>query len=80
MEAIDEVVSAEPLTESQKNALDFIAAFIGQYTYGPTTEEIAEGLGYASTNSARKIVATLVTKNKLRFAIEGTYRSLRVVE
>jgi SOS-response transcriptional repressor LexA len=80
LEAIDEVVAAEPLTDVQQKALDFITSFIDRHTYGPTTDEIAQGLQYASTNSARKVVSTLVTKNKLRFAIEGQYRSLRVLK
>lgn len=80
MEAIDEVVAIEPVTESEQKALDYIASFIDRHTYAPTKDELTEGLGYASSNAARKVVSRLVTKNKLRFAIEGQYRSLRIVQ
>jgi len=54
-----------PLTERQREVLDFVALSVERRGLAPTLREIADAFGFASTASAQKHVAELVRKGYL---------------
>ena len=65
-------------TRKQKELLDFVATFIGQYGYGPSYREIMNGLGYKSVSTVAIHIEGLITKGYLRKR-DRSARSLEVV-
>jgi repressor LexA len=57
---------ARPLTERQKEVLDFIQKQIAQRGYPPTIREIGENFGIKSTNGVRGILQALERKGEIR--------------
>ena len=60
------------LTRRQKEALDYIAAFLRDNGYGPSFAEIAAGLGLASISTVHKHLTALESKGYL---VRGFHRS-----
>lgn len=69
---------AERSTRRQKELLDFVATFIGQYGYGPSYREIMNGLGYKSVSTVAIHIDGLISKGYLRKR-DKSARSLEVV-
>jgi repressor LexA len=69
---------AERSTRRQKELLDFVATFIGQYGYGPSYREIMNGLGYKSVSTVAIHIDGLIAKGYLRKR-DKSARSLEVV-
>ena len=55
----------KPLTERQKQILEYIENFIKDHGYSPTFEEIREHFSFASINSVQKHISALVKKRYL---------------
>lgn len=55
-----------PLTRRQREALDFIVAFLKREKYSPSFEEIAEALGLASIATVHKHLTALESKGYLK--------------
>ena len=66
------------LTIKQKMALEAIDYFINEKGYSPSYREIAELLGFKSTNSAYNLVLTLESKGYIITDI-GKSRTIRIV-
>lgn len=69
----------ELLTKRQKEILDFIQEFSGEYGYAPSYREIAQHFNLSSTATIHEHVQSLKAKGYLD-AEDGTPRSLEVVE
>lgn len=69
----------ELLTKRQKEILDFIHEFTGEYGYAPSYREIAAHFNLSSSATIHEHVQSLKTKGYLDFE-DGTPRSLEVVE
>jgi SOS-response transcriptional repressor LexA len=52
-------------TKKQRELLDFISQFIGEYGYSPSYREIKSGLSYGSIATVAKHVDNLVVKGML---------------
>ena len=55
-----------PLTKRQKELLDHIRDFIGDYGYAPSFEEIARAFGYASLATVHEHLTNLERKGYIR--------------
>jgi len=53
------------LTQKQKDALDFIAGYIGKFGKGPSFDEIKDGLGLKSKSGVHRLVTALVDRGYL---------------
>jgi repressor LexA len=65
------------LTAVQTKMMHFIKDFITKNDVPPTRQEIAEGLGYRSPNSAEEGLKILERKGQIRI-IKGTSRGIRL--
>lgn len=65
------------LTPVQQNVLDCIITFISSNSYPPTRAEIADIMGYKSTNAAHAHVLALQKKNAIT-VVKGVSRGIRV--
>lgn len=65
-------------TRKQKELLDFVAAFIGEYGYGPSYREIMSGMGYKSVSTVAIHIDGLIAKGYLHKR-DNSARSLEVV-
>lgn len=65
------------LTDSQRDMLMFIEAFVAEKKYPPSMQEIADGLGIASRSTVFDQLMRL--KRKGYIEIDGGPRTLRVV-
>lgn len=54
------------LTVAQGKVLDWIKTFIGNNGFAPTRSEIAEAMGFASTNAAEEHLQALARKGAIR--------------
>jgi repressor LexA len=54
------------LTKRQKEVLDFIVGFLKENDYGPSFEEIADGMGLASIATVHKHLTALESKGYLK--------------
>ena len=66
------------LTRSQQRVFDFIKRFIAKKGYGPSYNEMCEGLGLNSSATVHKHINTLVRKGRIRHLFNQG-RSLEVV-
>jgi len=64
------------LTPRQREAYDFIAAFLARRGYAPSYEEIRRHLGLASLNAVAKLVAGLRRRGALEPAAANAKRAL----
>src|SRR4051812_16874194 len=55
----------EPLTDRQKQALDFIGRYLGTHGFPPTLREIGEAMGIRSTNGVNDHLKALEKKGYL---------------
>ena len=53
------------MTKRQKQCLDFILDFWESHGYGPSYQEISDGLGMKNKSGAHRIVALLCARGKL---------------
>jgi len=53
------------LTQKQKDALDFITGYIGEFGKGPSFDEIKDGLGIRSKSGVHRLVSALVERGYL---------------
>lgn len=53
------------LTEKQQEVLDYIALFIMEKKFPPTTREIADAMGFASQTAALNHMKALQKKGKI---------------
>jgi repressor LexA len=65
-----------PLTRRQKEILDYIEGFIGEWGYSPSFEEIAESFGYSSLATVHEHLSNLERKGYIR----KSYNESRSVE
>lgn len=70
---------AEQLTKRQKEILDFIIEYQGEYGYAPSYREIGQNFGLSSSATIAEHVQTLKNKGYLS-GEEGGARTLEVVE
>ena len=54
------------MTKRQKQCLDFILNFWERYGYGPSYQEISDGLGMKNKSGAYRIVNLLCARGQLR--------------
>lgn len=54
------------LTQAQTKVLDWIKLYIGNNGFAPTRSEIAEAMGFASTNAAEEHLQALARKGAIR--------------
>ncbi len=66
------------LTPRQKQALDFIKAFIDEHEYSPTYEEIGAGLGIQSKGAVHGLIQRLERSGRVTIT-PATVRSIAVV-
>lgn len=66
------------MTKQQRALLNFVESYIEQRGHSPSFIEIAEGLGYGSTNTVAKHVRALVDQGRL-MQRPGRNRSLAVL-
>lgn len=73
----------EPLTERQREVLEFIRSFIVQNGMAPTLREIGAGLGIGSTNGVSEHLWALEKKGAIAQSVNGKglglARSIRVL-
>ena len=62
------MLSAEKLTDKQKNVLKFIYDSIKQNNLPPTIREIAEEFGFSSTGTVRDYLKALVNKGYIKIS------------
>ena len=72
-------MTRKPLTDIQKNALDFIKSFVRENGFSPTRMEMCEEFEWESHNSAQCVVKALVRKGYLRYNEKFTQRNLMVI-
>ena len=65
-----------PLTRRQKQILDYIGDYIGEWGYAPSFEEIAEHFGYSSLATVHEHLSNLERKGYIR----KTYNESRSIE
>ncbi len=68
-----------PLTKRQKEILDHISAFIEEWGYAPSFEEIAEHFGYSSLATVHEHLSNLERKGYIRKAYNES-RSIELVD
>jgi repressor LexA len=68
-----------PLTKRQELVLDFVKAAIESTGFPPTRNEIAEGFGWKSANSAEEHLQALARKQYLDLT-PGVSRGIRLRE
>ena len=71
-----------PLTPKQHKVLKYLKSYHSKHEYMPSYREIAEGLGFKSTNSVFHLLNKLDAKGHIkRFRENGgcTYRSIEIV-
>lgn len=66
------------LTSRQADCLRFIAGFTEAKGYGPSRQEIADGLGLLRKNSAHELVVLLEQRGAIR-RLKGRARSIEVL-
>ena len=66
-----------PLTEKEKDVLEFIEGFIGHRGIAPTFLEIKENFGFASFNSVQRYLKQLQHKNYLHIPGDNQKRPWR---
>ncbi|MBU0917902.1 MAG: hypothetical protein KKD97_16275 [Gammaproteobacteria bacterium] len=54
------------LTQAQTKVLDWIKRYIGNHGFAPTRSEIAEAMGFSSTNAAEDHLQALARKGAIR--------------
>lgn len=54
------------LTQAQTKVLDWIKRYIGNHGFAPTRSEIAEAMGFSSTNAAEEHLQALARKGAIR--------------
>ncbi|MEX0668608.1 MAG: transcriptional repressor LexA [Candidatus Saccharimonadales bacterium] len=69
----------QTLTKKQKQMLDFIREFSGEYGYAPTFREIMEGLHYSSVATVAQHIENLVNKDYL-YKRNNEARSIQLVD
>ena len=67
-----------PLTKRQKEILDFLEIFVGEYGYTPSYEEIAKNFGYTSLATVHEHLENLRTKGYIRKSYNAS-RSIELV-
>lgn len=67
-----------PLTKRQKQILDYIEGYIGEWGYAPNFEEIAHAFGYASLATVHEHLSNLERKGYIRKAYNQS-RSIEMV-
>lgn len=68
-----------PLTEKEKEVLEFIEGFIEGRGIAPTFQEIKENFGFASFNSVQRYLKQLQTKNYLHIPGDNQKRAIQVL-
>jgi SOS-response transcriptional repressor LexA len=68
-----------PLTQRQKETLDFIRRFVAQHRYGPSTRDFMKALGLTSPNGATALIEPLLRKGYVTRA-RFTARSIMPVD
>ncbi len=66
------------LTLRQRDAFDFIKSFSAENGYGPSYEQIAEGLGLKSRGRAHDLVSGLIARGAIRKA-PGCARQYEII-
>jgi repressor LexA len=67
------------ITDRQKQVLDYICAFIDEYSYPPSIRDIQKHFGLKSTKGVKDHIDRLVEKGYLK-RTDGSARALSVVE
>jgi SOS-response transcriptional repressor LexA len=67
------------VTKRQKQCLDFILNFWESYDYGPSYQEISDGLGMKNKSGAYRIVNLLCARGRLK-KYAGRARSIYPLE
>jgi repressor LexA len=68
-----------PLTEKEKEVLEFIEGFIGERGIAPTFQEIKQNFGFASFNSVQRYLKQLQSKNYLHIPGDNQKRAIQVL-
>lgn len=68
---------SRPLTDRQRDVLEFVGEYIRANGRPPTIREIAEGLAYRSTSSVHAVFTVLVRKGHLVHTAVGQARGFR---
>jgi SOS-response transcriptional repressor LexA len=68
-----------PLTQKQKQVLQYIVDFFSEHRYPPTYNEIGHALNYKSPGHAYAVVKALESKGYLKI-ISSNNRSIRLTE
>ena len=65
--------------DRRRDILKFCKTYIKKNGYGPSLQEISDGVGLHSPSGVRVHLQTLVADGKITWQ-SGVYRSLRIVE
>src|SRR4051812_9454922 len=68
-----------PLTEKEKDVLEFIEGFIGHRGIAPTFQEIKQNFGFASFNSVQRYLKQLQSKHYLHIPGDNQKRAIQVL-
>jgi repressor LexA len=68
-----------PLTEKEKEVLEFIESFVGNRGIAPTFQEIKDNFGFASFNSVQRYLKQLQTKNYLHIPGDNQKRAIQLL-
>lgn len=69
----------EPLTQPQKNALDYIKTFKAMHGgISPTRKEVAQAMGYRSDNAAQCVIDALARKGAIKLH-KGMARGISLI-
>lgn len=70
---------ASQLTSAQSRVLEHLKGFIGKHGFPPTRKEVADALGFKSTNAAEQHLQVLQRKGLIHIT-RGVSRGIRLVE
>jgi repressor LexA len=68
-----------PLTEKEKEVLEFIEGFVGGRGIAPTFQEIKDNFGFASFNSVQRYLKQLQVKNYLHIPAGNQKRAIQLL-
>jgi repressor LexA len=68
-----------PLTEKEKEVLEFIESFVSERGIAPTFQEIKQNFGFASFNSVQRYLKQLQSKNYLHIPGDNQKRAIQVL-
>lgn len=68
---------SKELTPAQTRVLDFIRSYMATNGYPPTRSEIANGLGFGSSNAAQQHLVAIQRKGYIRL-VQGVARGIQL--